>query len=377
MSPSWYRGVRNNLKVQSRYSSPNHALAFETFSLKPVDSAGDAMDKDPLDKLDRSGRLALLTRWLIDGCGAIAGILLVISVAATSYAIYEISQEGSVQPSEVKATPLSPSPQCFKSVTGQNVRPSGSEAVTRGSEEIVSRPKLPPMQGLEEIRQHLRTGIPNCTLLTRSCSSKAFLKEHKLALESLPNLSPGALGTCALVGAGDTLLAVAKGDEIDAHDTVVRFNSPVSKFSEVVGKKTTMLWLKEKYSKQDLDEGQKAKYIVVAKSRYKKYRKQPRRVLAMRRNEQVADLGMKLYWTYEKATNWKRAKRRRPTTGFKRVITMIGSGLCSRIDLYGFSSGGGKYFARNSFPRGLHIYPAEHLAYRVLMEENQVCIYED
>eukprot|EP00854_Cymbomonas_tetramitiformis_P002028 gene2028-2719_t len=85
------------------------------------------MDKDPLDKLDRSGRLALLTRWLIDGCGAIAGILLVISVAATSYAIYEISQEGSVQPSEVKATPLSPSPQCFKSVTGQNVRPSGSE----------------------------------------------------------------------------------------------------------------------------------------------------------------------------------------------------------------------------------------------------------
>ena len=65
----------------------------------------------------------------------------------------------------------------------------------------------------------------------------------------------------------------------------------------------------------------------------------------------------------------------RPTTGFKRVMAIIASGLCSRVDLYGYSSGGGKYFHQKAKPLKHHSLAAEHYAYRVLMSRDRVCIY--
>jgi hypothetical protein len=45
----------------------------------------------------------------------------------------------------------------------------------------------------------------------------------------------GGLGTCAVVATGDNLLqAPLRGGEIDAHDTVIRYNSPMKGFEHQV-----------------------------------------------------------------------------------------------------------------------------------------------
>jgi hypothetical protein len=63
------------------------------------------------------------------------------------------------------------------------------------------------------------------------------------------------------------------------------------------------------------------------------------------------------------------------------VLGIIGSRLCTRVDLYGWSSGGPKYFAKTSFPFDFHMLPAEHFTYRVLQgrqgTDYPVCVYGD
>ena len=51
-----------------------------------------------------------------------------------------------------------------------------------------------------------------------------------------------------------------------------------------------------------------------------------------------------------------------------------------RIDVYGFSSGGGKYFQRRYEVKDAHVINIEHLSHRILMAtgvKGKVCIYGD
>ena len=48
-------------------------------------------------------------------------------------------------------------------------------------------------------------------------------------LDLFPDLKPGDFGTCAVVAVGENVLHRRRGPEIDAHDTVFRYNSPIKK----------------------------------------------------------------------------------------------------------------------------------------------------
>lgn len=62
-----------------------------------------------------------------------------------------------------------------------------------------------------------------------------------------PALYKGSLGSCAFIGTGEQLLQGEFGAEIDAHDSVVRYNNPIKGFEKHVGTKTTLMWVKGHY----------------------------------------------------------------------------------------------------------------------------------
>ena len=56
--------------------------------------------------------------------------------------------------------------------------------------------------------------------------------------------------------------------------------------------------------------------------------------------------------------------------------SFVDSGLCKRIDLYGWSGlGGGKYFVGSKRVFRKHIISVEHLAHRINMAMGKVCVY--
>ena len=57
---------------------------------------------------------------------------------------------------------------------------------------------------------------------------------------------------------------------------------------------------------------------------------------------------------------------------------IIESGVCSRVDVYGFSGGGGKYFSRREKVKASHLPELEHYTRRLLSASGvrgNVCIY--
>ena len=62
-----------------------------------------------------------------------------------------------------------------------------------------------------------------------------------------PALYKGSLGSCAFVGTGEQLLQAQFGPEIDAHDSVIRYNNPIKGYEKHVGSKTTLMWVKGHY----------------------------------------------------------------------------------------------------------------------------------
>ena len=83
-----------------------------------------------------------------------------------------------------------------------------------------------------------------CIFRTRN-EQCLFKEEGKYKLP--PALEKDSLGSCALIGTGDQLLQAKFGDEIDAHDTVIRYNTPIKGYEKNVGTKTTLMFVKGHY----------------------------------------------------------------------------------------------------------------------------------
>ena len=203
-------------------------------------------------------------------------------------------------------------------------------------------------------------------------------------MQNLPDLRNGTLGTCAVVGNADNVLAHTNGEEIDNHDFVVRYNTITKGYEKHVGKRIDGLFIKANYAQGPFKGAQKpTRYHVIPKTVVKNFAKLPDGKMGISYGPDIAvwrEDAQAIYDTYKKE---KKIKEGKPTGGWARLmglIEQVANGPCTRLDIYGFSSGGGKYFQRRYEVKDAHVINLEHLSHRIIMAtgiKGQVCVYGD
>ena len=265
-----------------------------------------------------------------------------------------------------------------------------------------------------------------------------------------PNLPSGSLGACAVVGLGETALDGEFGREIDAHDTVIRFGyAPTKGYEKYVGTRTDVALVrmhrfergcdldkdvwgfepkppKKFYLLLQTDSKGKGNGMKVPSSLSRSTRQHKCnpsdvgvyrgvRVLYIKDPPpEVTDVRDKLFADGVRKSRESSGKNtflrddddddddeKKPTSGFYLVWSLLGSELCSSIDLYGFSSNNdhhsSHYFAlevledgsrvanknlknMEGFPtagnamKPVHALDAESAAFRSAMASGALCV---
>eukprot|EP00899_Mesostigma_viride_P013270 jgi/Mesvir1/21944/Mv06345-RA.1 len=246
----------------------------------------------------------------------------------------------------------------------------------------------------------------SCTSVGVACSDVAV---SRVGLR----LWDKSLGSCAVVGLAHSLLDTRLGLDIDKHDTVIRFGgAPVESFAPHVGRRTTISFLREvPLSKEDkltakegtdawtkgdvlaperfyLSYGIRGTHVGASAGELHLFKGKPYVPMEALAGAEPTKRGMALYELLkehvELASKDSKLEELKPTTGMKLVLTLHMSGLCERIDLYGFSkSGAGHYFegvshanrdARSAMLE-THVPGLEYFIYNVAMANGMLCIY--
>eukprot|EP00899_Mesostigma_viride_P023046 jgi/Mesvir1/3926/Mv19866-RA.1 len=230
------------------------------------------------------------------------------------------------------------------------------------------------------------------------------------------SLHPGAWGTCAMVGLGGNLLDNEYGPAIDAHDTVIRFGSaPTRGFEKHVGRRTSINFVRETL---EAEAGWQGRAHTSGASRRNVrgsdvwdqagswhtpeslYLYQGSAIQVATLHElpylhintiSYQDAGTHCYTALKEfvvpgSDNAKKfPDKLKPTEGMRLVLALLHSGLCTRLDLFGFSrSGAGHYFSgvssnRNDARSGFvwkHVAALEYYVYEVAMANSLLCVFE-
>eukprot|EP00873_Tetraselmis_striata_P040332 jgi/Tetstr1/460596/TSEL_000521.t1 len=298
---------------------------------------------------------------------------------------------GALNPELISAE-LTPPRYCYYNLEGELTQPS------------VRKPKGgPSLQLSRQIAALLAEPRP-CMYYTKYCNANVsenvdmngdccfgdrFLRKYKSDKDpnfvaQLPDLAPGSLGSCAIIGNADNLLRHRWGREIDMHDFVVRFNVKMKGYTEHVGTKTGGLWVKPHYRDRKEDGDQKPTKFHINP----KYTPPdlapidgvPVLVYGPDLNNKWRAVAKKIYAMYQ-AESKRKGDDVKPTGGWARMIAMVETaalGACTRLDIYGFSSGGGKYFVKNYRVDSDHAINLEHFCHRLIMHtgvKGKVCVY--
>lgn len=226
-----------------------------------------------------------------------------------------------------------------------------------------------------------------CPFLTRDCASvtthtgkqaAAKMKQSgarwNATAQNFLDLKPGSLGSCALIGNSENMLKYEWGPAIDAHDTVIRHNTPVGKYAKHVGKKATIVWVKGRYKGGGSAKASLA-YLVPKNvdELPKNFKKNGKPIIIRGIGAKPLDKTKRLLYHLQGAN----LRRKHPTGGYSRPLNVIASGLCTRVDLYGFGSrnSSGKYFKKSAKVRPAHMMAYEHWTFRYMMHKGKVCVY--
>jgi len=278
------------------------------------------------------------------------------------------------------AADLTPPKFCYEAVNGEKAFPTNGK-ITKGAPSVAAAAKI--AEQLTDERE--------CWFMDKTCvdalspgNGKQWIRKYMSAettvtdiLEDLPDFGKGQLGTCALIGSADNMLKKGWGTQIDAHDFVVRFNSKMKGFEKDIGYKTDGLWQKDSYVGAIGGNQKPSKYYMIPKIIPKNFvRKDGARVVGY--STALPSWRKAITEIYKIYKKDKKITKGTPTGGLARMISLMESGACTRVDIYGFSGGGGKYFKKSAVVKDEHIISVEHYIRRLMMAtglRGKVCVY--
>ena len=217
---------------------------------------------------------------------------------------------------------------------------------------------------------------------------KSFFAKSKLTWEErlarLEDFKQLRLGTCAVVGNADNVIKGKFGSEIDEHDFVIRYNVITKPYKEAVGTKTDGLLNKLTYGGTKFaSKGTPSKFNLFPK--YIPNELSPAKLSggkkaliygapfleAWRKSTvRMSNVYKKAKGIHVKLMAYGKAKPQHSSSGFdvnRAVLELLRLGVCDRLDVYGFSSGGGKYFIPSMKVSPVHPIRAENFVYRLWM----------
>ena len=278
------------------------------------------------------------------------------------------------------AADLTPPKFCYEAVNGEKAFPTNGK-ITKGAPSVAAAAKI--AEQLTDERE--------CWFMDKTCvdavspgNGKQWIRKYMSAettvtdiLEDLPDFGKGQLGTCALIGSADNMLKKGWGTQIDAHDFVVRFNSKMKGFEKDIGYKTDGLWQKDSYVGAIGGNQKPSKYYMIPKIIPKNFvRKDGARIVGY--STALPSWRKAITEIYKIYKKDKKITKGTPTGGLARMISLMESGACTRVDIYGFSGGGGKYFKKSAIVKDEHIISVEHYIRRLMMAtglRGKVCVY--
>eukprot|EP00899_Mesostigma_viride_P016206 jgi/Mesvir1/24587/Mv21909-RA.1 len=275
--------------------------------------------------------------------------------------------------------------------------------------------RLPPQSMVDGIRANISSWFrgpgPHCGFWTRECVRQYLEQGNKMGmprgpevffsrndpatgrlvpgklpegyLDLFPDLAPGDFGSCAVVAVGINLLHARRGREIDAHDTVIRYNSPIGGYEGDVGARVDVFYWKLRSEEKEYGREKIRPSRFYTWKGFEKYlqfsRKEEQPTLTFRGmptlwpSSYPNKMMMDAYSAYAAATGDLAA----PMGGLKLALNVLSSGLCSRVDFYGFTArGGGKYFNRGAMLKALHAPGLAHMMLAQAMAAGRACIYD-
>ena len=174
----------------------------------------------------------------------------------------------------------------------------------------------------------------------------AVLAAHPQLTEVVPEqdeIGSASFGKCAVVGNSGSLLGNNHGEEIDAHDTVIRFNgAPTARFEKDVGTKTTIriqnvdnLGFRERNDKYLIFTARTKKDLQKYVNHRKRYRKRKQYTF----NSE--------FWCH--IWDWVSHRKLKPSTGLAGIVLALKT--CDHpINLYGFSHNDTNFHYFNHLP---------------------------
>jgi len=238
----------------------------------------------------------------------------------------------------------------------------------------------------EMIQKHVLYSKKSCFIISRECIHLGLSSSELIEnVKEFPVFEKRSWGSCAIVGLSDDMLLRDYGNDIDAHDVVIRMGHlPLLNYKKYVGSRSDIIIYRPGALKRD-QKGYRPSDVKAylcknpAKSALRKTN-----FMAVKNSGNIncdATLGKNdVAFSLLNQIYSSMSPRKVPTTGTLYAIRLAFSRLCNRLDIYGISSGGGgTYFEPEAITKQKHGTELDSWLLHHLMknyeEELKTCIY--